>query len=86
MIMLLTFYFYTLNLAQCPLTFHKYQLTFCECDLLAREFHKFFDIPDYDLNNLCITRYENNILYVDSPVQFSNHMQIRNNDKGKKIE
>ena len=83
MIMLSTFYFYTINKAQCPITFPKYQLRFCECDFLKKDFHKFFDIPEYDLNNLCITRYDNNILYVDSPVQFSNYMKIRNDDKGK---
>ena len=83
MIMLSTFYFYTINKAQCPITFPRYQLRFCECDFLKKDFHKFFDIPEYDLNNLCITRYDNNILYVDSPVQFSNYMKIRNDDKGK---
>ena len=83
MIMLVTVYFYARNRIQCPLTFHKYQFRFCECDLLEKEFHKFFDIPEYDLNNLCKSRYDNDIHYVDSPVQFSSNMQIRNNDKGK---
>ena len=83
MIMLLTFYFYNRNRIQCPLTFYKYQFRFCECDLLEKEFHEFFDIPEYDLNNLCKSRYENDILYVDSPVHFSSNMQIINNDKGK---
>ena len=83
MIMLSTFYFYTINKAQCPITFPKYQFKFCECDFLEKDFHKFFNIPEYDLNNLCITRYDNNILYVDSPVQFSNYMKIRHDDKGK---
>ena len=83
MIMLSTFYFYTTNKAQCPITFPKYQFKFCECDFLEKDFHKFFNIPEYDLNNLCITRYDNNILYVDSPVQFSSYMKIRHDDKGK---
>ena len=82
-IFLLTFYFYTTNRAQCPLTFPKYQFRFCECDLLERDFHQFFNIPEYELNKLCVNHLDNpDILYVDTEIQFSNYMQSRNNDKG----
>ena len=82
-IFLLTFYFYTINRARCPLTFPKYQFRFCECDLLERDFHKFLNIPEYELNRLCVNHLDNpDILYVDSVIQFSNYMKTRNNDKG----
>ena len=69
----------------CPLTFPKYQFRFCECDLLERDFHKFFSIPKYELNRLCVEHLNNpDILYVDSAIQFSNYMKTRNNDKGTK--
>ena len=85
--MFLTFYFYTRNRSHCPLTFPRYQFRFCECDLLERDFHKFFNIPEYELNRLCVSRYEdllkfNDVLYVDSSVQFSNYMQTTNHKKG----
>ena len=80
--MFLSFYFYTRNRSHCPLTFPRYQFRFCECDLLERDFHKFFDIPDYELNRLCVSRYDTDILYVNSTIQFSNYMQTGNNDKG----
>ena len=87
-IFLMTFYFYIINRAQCPLTFPKYQFRFCECDLLERDFHKFFYIPEYELNRLCVSRYNNtdmqhyDYLYVDSEILFSDYMQTKNNDKG----
>ena len=86
MAMLFIFYIYIRNRAQCPLTFHKYQFRFCECDLLERKFHKIY-IPEYELNRLCVSRYEdllkfNDVLYVDSSVQFSNYMQTTNHKKG----
>ena len=69
----------------CPLTFPEYQFRFCECDLLERDFHKFFSIPKYELNRLCVEHLNNpDILYVDSAIQFSNYMKTRNNDKGTK--
>ena len=80
--MFLTFYFYTRNRSHCPLTFPRYQFRFCECDLLERDFHKFFNIPEYELNRLCVSRYDTDILYVNSTIQFSNYMQTGNNDKG----
>ena len=85
-IFLLTFYFYTRNIARCPLTFPNYQYRFCECDLLERDFHKFLNIPEYELNRLCVDHLDNpDILYVDTVIQFSNYMQTRNSDKGKGI-
>ena len=82
-IMLLTFYFYTRNWAQCPLSFPKYQFRFCECDLLERDFHKFFDISEYELNRFCVIHRDNpDILYVDSAVKFSHYMQTKDNDEG----
>ena len=83
MTILLTFYMYTANRVQCPVTFPKYQFRFCECDLLERDFHKFLYIPEYELNRLCVSRYDNDVLYVDSAIQFSNYMQTRNNHKGR---
>ena len=81
-IFLLTIYFYTANSAQCPLTFPKYQFRFCECDLLERDFHKFLNIHDYELNRLCVNHLNNpDALYVDSQIQFSKYMQTTNNDK-----
>ena len=80
---LLTFYFYTANRARCPLTFPNYQFRFCECDLIERDFHKFLNIPEYALNRLCVSRYDNDYVYVDSSVQFSKNMQSRISDKGK---
>ena len=83
-IFLLTFYFYTRNIARCPLTFPNYQYRFCECDLLERDFHKFLNIPEYELNRLCVDHLDNpDILYVDTVIQFSKYMQTRNTDKGK---
>ena len=83
-IFLLTFYFYTANRARCPLTFPNYQYRFCECDLLERDFHKFLNIPEYELNRLCVDHLDNpDTLYVDTVVQFSKYMQTRNSDKGK---
>ena len=87
----LTFYFYTINRARCPLTFPKYQYRFCECDLLERDFHKFYNIPEYELNRLCVSRYNNTDTqphdydydYMDSAILFSDYMQTRNTDKGK---
>ena len=82
-IFLLTFYFYSRNRAQCPLTFPKYQFRFCECDLLERDFHQFFNIPEYELNKRCVNHLDNpDILYVDSAIQFSKYMKTRNNDTG----
>ena len=78
-----TFYFYTINRARCPLTFPKYQIRFCECDLLERDFHKSLIISEYELNRLCVSRYDNDYVYVDSAVQFAKNMQSRNNDKGE---
>ena len=82
-IFLLTFYFYTINRARCPLTFPKYQFRFCECDLLERDFHKSLNISEYELNRLCVFRYDNDYVYVDSAVQFSKNMQSINNHKSK---
>ena len=83
---LLTFYFYTINRARCPLTFPNYQFRFCECDLLERDFHKLLNIPEYELNRFCANHLDNpDILYVDSAIQFSNYMKTRNNDTGTVI-
>ena len=83
-IFLLTIYFYTINRTRCPLTFPNYQFRFCECDLLERDFHKFLNIPEYELNRFCVNHLDNSdILYVDSAIKFSQYMQTRNDDKGK---
>ena len=87
-IFLSTFYFYTINKLQCPLTFPKYQFRFCECDLLERDFHNFFYISEFELNRLCVSRYNDtdiqhyDYLYVDSEIMFSDYMQTKSNDKG----
>ena len=54
---------------------------------MERDFHKFLNIPDYELNRLCVNHLDNpDALYVDSHVQFSKYMQTTNNDKGTKYE
>ena len=74
MAMLFTFYLYTANKVQCPMTFYKYQSRFCECDLLERQFHKEQETSEYDLNMLCNTRYGTDAIYVETSVLFSKYL------------
>ena len=36
----------------------------------------------FELNRLCVSRYDTDVLYMDSEVQFSNYMGTRNSMKG----
>lgn len=85
MAMLFTFYLYTENKVQCPMTFYKYQSRFCECDLLERQFHKEQETSEYDLNMLCNTRYGTDAIYVETSVLFSKYLPSRSKLSTAKI-
>ena len=78
-LMMLTLYLHNQNQVQCPRTFFKYQLSFCECDLIEREFHKEQRTPEWELNELCNTRYATeSVLYLDTNVLFSVNLPSNN--------
>ena len=86
-LMMLTLYLHNQNQVQCPRTFFKYQLSFCECDLIEREFHKEQRTPEWELNELCNTRYATeSVLYLDTNILFSVNLPSNNYEGNTGIE
>ena len=86
-LMMLTLYLHNQNQVQCPRTFFKYQLSFCECDLIEREFHKEQRTPEWELNELCNTRYATeSVLYLDTNILFSVNLPSNNYEGNTELQ